>query len=133
MRQCITYFAPKGKAIPQTGFDVPIRAPLILPPLDAASDIIWAIIGSDGSVIGTSSQIIDVSRTATGTYQISWSVDRPNSDYIISRYADNERFNNLRLGRWSRITSKTTNSFIIEWYEMSSNTLIDTYFSITIY
>ena len=132
MSRCITYFVPKGSKVPKTGVDVPIRAPLIIPSLSAGTQVIWALVGADGSVINTSSQVVDVTRLSTGIYTASWANDRIDENYVVSRYANDERFNNLRLGLQSQIKSKTLTSFIIEWRN-NSNTLTDTYFSITIY
>ena len=129
---CITYFAPKGVKIPKSGVIPPPLDPVILPPTPEAGEILWGLISADGQIT-VSMGILAVNRTGTGVYQVSWGLAREDNDYIVSRYADNERFNNLRLGRSSQIKEKTLTSFIIEWREKNTLALVDTAFSISIY
>ena len=133
MSDCITHFYTKKTFAPKTGIDPPLKPAAIIPALKGSTRNIWALVGSSGVVSSTSSPPVRATRVSRGRYSISWSANRTDENYIISRYADNERFNNLRLSRQSLISNRTLTSFIIEWQEKNTLALVDTNFSISIY
>ena len=132
MTDCITHFFTKTLAAPRTGANPPIRPDVFVPPLPESTAIIWALVNSNGS-ISESEGITIVSRSNRGIYDIEWPVRRVDTQFIVSRYADNERFNNLNRSRWSEIERRTLNSCRLVWMEMGSRVRVDTPFSITIY